>query len=169
MNNKLENIITKKHLLIVGGTEMERRKMISKLIEKTNFETFRFPRGMKSFEEYIDFVRKEKLYTPWYETKGKHGINQVYDFHFDWIHDNHCLVVIEDIHMMEEPWNLNIISLYINEVENHKKGEKFIHLVISQDEEYDLIEKLSEEIYLSENENRTKRQIVEGSLKVIEL
>lgn len=163
------DFISKKHLLIVGGTAMKRKKYITEIIENSNYETFRFPSGMKTLYDYLDFVRKKDLYTPWYEKKGKHGTNQVLDFHRDWLRDNNSLVVLEEIQEMEEDWKVELIRYYLEAVIIRKKGDTNIHLIISQDEEGDLMEKLSHKIFVQENNKRTKMQIVEGAMKVIDV
>jgi len=169
MIETLKLILKKKHLLIIGKFETERSRLISELILQTNFETFRFPKGMNSIDEYITFVRKKKLFTPWYSKKGKFGSNQILDFHRDWISENNSLVVFEEFQDMEERWKLDLLDSYLSEVENRKKGQKIIHLIISQEKEDGLIDKLSKSARLLENERRTKRQIIEGSLEIIEL
>lgn len=70
MKHEILKILDKKHLLIVGKSETERRNFVGYIIENTNYETFRFPAGMKLFHEYSDFVKKEQLYQPWYEAKN---------------------------------------------------------------------------------------------------
>ena len=167
---ELNKLLQKKQILIVGGSKDERKKVINTLIEKGNFETFRFPKSMKNIDEYLEFVRVKKLYQPWYSKRSKFGGNQILDFHRDWIRENHSLVVMEEIQQMDEKWKIELLSLYINEVEQHKKGKKFIHLIVSQDKEGDIIENLADQIYSNrKNENRTKRQIVEGNLEIIEI
>jgi hypothetical protein len=169
MEINIEEILNKKHLLLIGGSKTERESIVTRIIENSNYETFRFPKEMKLFDEYLLHVRKVKLFDPWYDVKGKHGNDQVLDFHRDWISDNHSLIIIEEIHMMEERWRLELIRCYLEEVENHKKGEKFIHLIISQDEESDLVKKLSEVIHVENLRNRTKRQVIESCLKIIDI
>ena len=56
MIEKAKNILNKKHLLITGKSETERRKFINDLIVGVNFEVFRFPSNMKLFDEYYDFM-----------------------------------------------------------------------------------------------------------------
>lgn len=167
MIDKVKTILDKKHLLIIGKSEIDRHRFVSEIIQQTNFETFRFPKGIKSVHEYVDFVRKNDLYTPWYSKKGKHGTNQTLDFHRDWIAENNSLVVLEEFQDMEERWKLDLLDSYLTQVEIRKKGQKIIHLIISQEEEDDLIDKLCEKTRPRENERRTKRQIIEGSLEVI--
>ena len=169
MIDKIIQTLSKKHLLIIGGTKIDRKNLIDKIINQTNYETFRFPKGMKSIQEYVDFVRKENLYQAWYSKKGKFNINQILDFHWDWIAENNSLVVMEEFKEMEERWKLDLLGTYLDEVEHRKKGQKNIHLIISQDVEEDLIDKLCERIRPQEKERRTKRQIVEGSLEIVEL
>jgi hypothetical protein len=169
MIEKAKNILNKKHLLVVGSTEIERQKFVSELIIIANYETFRFPSKMQSFGDYLEFVDKVDLYKPWYHKKGKFGYNQILDFHRDWISANNSLVILEEFELMEERWKIEFIRLYLNEIENRKKGEKKIHLIISQESENGLIEKLSKVIDIKENERRTKKQIVKQKLEVIDI
>ena len=169
MEIHIKKILSKKHLLLVGGSKSERQSVVTKIIENTNYETFRFPKGMKLIDEYIDFVRKNKLYNPWYKAKGKYGDDQILDFHNDWISENHSLIVIEEIQMMEERWKIELIKWYLEEVEYHRKGENFIHLLISQNKENGLIEKLSESFHIKKLRNRTRKQIIESCLNKIDI
>ncbi len=161
--------LAKKHLLIIGKEENQRRKLVDQIIGQSNFETFRFPEGMKSVEEYIDFVKAKKLFKPWYSKKGKFNDNQILDFHRDWILENPALVVIEAFDEMEEAWRLDLLQSYLVEVAFRAKGQKVIHLIITQKKEAPLFSKLAEEIRVPEGDRRTKRQILAGSLEVIEL
>ena len=159
MINHAKKTLNKKHLLIIGKTEVERRNFVNELIKVTDFETFRFPKGMSSIGEYYNFIKKEQLYTPWYEQKT-YNSNQILDFHWDWIAENNSLVIMEEFHHMEERWRIGLLKEYVNAVENHKKGEKFNHLIISQESEDEIVEKLSEVILIKENERRTRMQII---------
>ncbi len=71
-----------KNLFIVGGSFYERKSFISKIIELTNYETFRFPNKMESLNDYLNYIRKEKLYSPYYE-KESYNLNQIVDFHIN--------------------------------------------------------------------------------------
>lgn len=124
---------------------------------------------MKSINEYIDFVRINKLYEPWYTKKGNFGSDQILDFHRDWITDNHSLIILEEFQNMEERWKLDVLRSYIEEVAFRKKDQKSIHLIISQENEKKLLEKLSNENWFSGNDNRTERQIIDGSFEIIEI
>ena len=64
MEINVKKILGKKHLLLVGGNKTERQSVVTKIIQNTNYETFRFPKEIKLIDEYIDFVRKNKLYNP---------------------------------------------------------------------------------------------------------
>ncbi|WKN45663.1 hypothetical protein [Tunicatimonas pelagia] len=160
--------MNKKHLLIVGKTEAERRKFINDLIQGVNFEVFRFPSRMKLFDEYCDFIKKEKIYEPWYKAKG-YNVNQILDFHWDWISENNSLIIMEEFEQMEKRWRIELLRIYLNEIENRKKDEKKIHLIISQESENGLIEKLSEVMVIRESERRTEKQIVEQNLETIDI
>lgn len=162
------NILNKKHLLIVGKSELERRNFVSNLIENANYETFRFPSKMRRFDEYYDFVKKEHLYNPWYESKSYNG-NQILDFHWDWIAENNSLLVLEEFDYMDERWKIELLRIFLNETENRKKGENKIKVILSQESENELIDKLTNVINRKENEKRTKRQIVEQNLELINI
>ncbi|MEM6684344.1 MAG: hypothetical protein AAF617_01000 [Bacteroidota bacterium] len=123
---------------------------------------------MKTFDEYYDFVKKKQLYRPWYEAK-KYNSNQILEFHYDWISQNNSLFIIEEFEYMEETWRIELLRIFINENESHKKNEKKIHLIISQQEEDGLINKLSEVIHYREKERRIRTQVVEQNLKIIDL
>ncbi len=168
MVEKTQKILSKKHLLIVGKTEAERRMFINALIKDLNFEVFRFPRKLKSIDEYCDVIEKEKLYAPWYSAKS-YNINQILDFHWDWISENNSLIVMEDFDQMEELWRIELLRIYLNEIDGRKKGENRIHLIISQESENGLTEKLSKVIKIRENEKRTRRQVVDQNLQIVKL
>ncbi len=70
---------------------------------------------------------------------------------------------------MEEKWKLEIIRWYIEAIENRKQRERCIHLLITQEEENDLIGKLTSTIQIKNLYNRSKRQVVEGALDMINL
>ncbi len=108
MTEKAIEKLNKKHLLIIGGTNVQRQKLIDEIIKGSNYEFFRFPKQMRTIDDYIDFVRKEKLYQPWYSKKGKFGTNQVLDFHRDWISENNSLVVMEEFQEMEQIWKMDL-------------------------------------------------------------
>ena len=166
MIEKAQNILNRKHLLIIGKSEIERRNFINDLIVGLNFEVFRFPSNMKLFDEYYDFIKKEKLYEPWYKAKSYNG-NQILDFHWDWVSESNSLVIMEEFEQMEESWRIELLRIYLNEIENRKKGEKKIHLIISQESENELTEKLAKVIDARENEGRTERQVVGQNLEII--
>jgi hypothetical protein len=169
MIDKVIKKLNKKHLLIIGGNKIKRQQLIDTIINRANLEFFRLPKGMISIDEYIDAVRKEELYQPWYTKKGKFGCNQILDFHRDWISENNSLVTLEEFQKMEQRWKMEIIRTYLEEIQNRKKGKKTIRLIISQENENGLIDKLAEEIHIKDNERRTKKQIIEGSLEIIEI
>ncbi len=164
---KLKEILKKKHLLIIGKTEIERKKFISELIKVVNYQTFRFPKQMKTLDDYVDFVKKNKIYNAWSESQN---INAVMEFHEDWLIDNNSLVILDEFQYMEEPWKLEIIRMFLNQIDYKKKGKDAIHLIISQENEDNLVEKLANSLFpIRENERRTKKQIIEQNLKIIDI
>ncbi len=163
----LNNILKNKHILVVGKSENERTNFISELIKNLNLETFRFPK-IKSFEDYLSAIKKKKLYKPWYHSK-KYNDDAIWDFHRDWISENNSLLVIEEIQHLEKDWLYEIITLCINQTDHKKKNEQAIRLIISQDTEGNLIELLENFIELRENEKRTKAQLIQQNLKIIDI
>lgn len=168
MIEEAKNRLQRKHLLIIGKTEIERQNFISQLIQQVNLETFRFPTKMKVFGEYCDFIKKKKLYKPWYEAK-KYNINQILEFHYEWLSENNSLIIMEEFESMEERWRIELLRIYLNENDTRKKNNKKVHLIISQKEDGGLIEKLSKVIHLRENERRTQKQVAEQNIKIIDL
>jgi hypothetical protein len=167
---RVEKLLNKKHLLILGKSESERKTFINKIVETTDFAVFRFPKGMKSIYDYLDFTKKEKLHKAWYQTKGNFNTNQILDFHWDWITENdNSLIIMEEFDSMEETWKIELLRIYLNEIENRKKGEKKIHLILSQENENGLIEKIAKVIDKRDNERRTEVQIVEQNLEKINI
>jgi len=168
MIEKAKNTLTRKHLLIIGKSELERRRFINQLVTSMNLEVFRFPSHMKEFNEYYNFVKKEQLYIGRHNAKGYNG-NQILDFHWDWISENNSLIIMEEFQWMEEPWRTELLRIYLNETDGHKKEQKKIHLILSQESENGLIEKLSHVVDGRENDRRTKTQIVEQNLELIDI
>lgn len=168
MKDEVIETLKKKHLLIVGKSEIERRNFVTTIIENANYETFRFPSKMRLFDEYYDFIKKEQLYNAWYEAKSYNG-NQILYFHWDWISENKSLLVLEEFDFMEESWKIELLIFFIKEIENRKKGENKIKVIITQDVENGIIEKVSNVINTKENEKRTKRQIIEQNLELINI
>ncbi|WP_420573455.1 hypothetical protein [Kordia sp.] len=168
MIEKTTKILRKKHVLIIGKSETERRHFINQLLNIVNYETFRFPKAMRTIDEYFNFIKKHQLYQPWYPQKS-YNSNQILDFHWDWITENNSLIVMEEFQYMEKQWQIELIKEYINAIENHKKGEKHIHLIISQDSENEIVSEISETIFIQENERRTKIQIMAQNLEIIDL
>jgi hypothetical protein len=62
---------------------------------------------------------------------------------------------------------MELIRIFLNEINNRKKGEDKIKVTLSQDSENGLIENLSNLINLKNNEKRSKRQIIEQNLELI--
>ena len=166
MTDSIRNLLYRKHILIVGKSQVERRRVINQVIVNIDFPVVRFPAGMKSLYDYVDFVKEAKLFAPWYKAK-KYNTNQIMDFHSDWISDSNSLVIMEEVDEWEETWKVEYLRIYIDEIENRKKGEKKIHLLVSQNEENGLIDQLAQKMYVRDNERRTRRQIVEQNLSVI--
>jgi hypothetical protein len=160
-----ENFTFQKHILIVGKTEMERQKSLARILEYSNLECIRFPRSMKSFSDYLDVIQSKKLFSPFYETKGKYNLNQILDFHMDWISDNNCLFVFEEFQKVEDKFSLEIIRLMINNLESNTKSATKI--IMTLEDETELINNLNE--IVNETKYKTKAQVVKSNLQIITL
>jgi hypothetical protein len=160
-----ENFTFQKHILIVGKTEMERQKSLARILECSNLECIRFPRSMKSFSDYLDVIQSKKLFSPFYETKGKYNLNQILDFHMDWISDNNCLFVFEEFQKVEDKFSLEIIRLMINNLESNTKSATKI--IMTLEDETELINNLNE--IVNETKYKTKAQVVKSNLQIITL
>jgi len=172
MNKNLKN----KHLLIIGKNFSERHKYITELVKETNKIIYRFQPQIQTFDEYIEQVRKLFPFIPtnWKEQNpNKWTSNQVWDFHLDWTEKTHdILIIIEELGHMEEEWKLEIIRDYLT-TSYYQEGQNIdkinFQLIISQDNDDDLIEKLVPIFGLKENEKRTEQDIILEKLAIIDL
>lgn len=154
-----------KHILIVGTTEEERYKTLSKILENNNLELIRFPKSMKSLSDYLNIVQAKKLFSPFYYSKGKYNDNQIFDFHIDWIAENNSLFVFEEFQNVDDKFSLEIMRIVINNLEaNHRSGTK---IIMTLEDETGLINRLGE--IVNETEYKTKTQVVESNLQIIAL
>jgi hypothetical protein len=172
MNKNLKN----KHLLIIGKDFKDRHIYINELVKETNKIIYKFQPNIQTFDEYIEQVRKLFPFIPtnWKEQNpNKWTINQIWDFHLDWTENTHdILIIIEEFGQLEENWRLEIIRDYLTTsyYQECKNVEKInFQLIISQDSDDDLIEKLVPIFGLKENEKRTIRDIILGKLAIIDL
>lgn len=168
MITQASHILGKKHLLITGGSASKRRSFVSDLITELNEEVFRFPSGMKNIDVYYDFVKRNKLFEPWYEANS-YNPHQIVDFHRDWIAENRGCFVMEEFDQIEERGRLELLRMYIELIDQRKKGDKHIHLIISQENENGLFEKLAPLIPVREHQRRTALQIVEQNMRVFDI
>ncbi len=165
----IKEILKKKHLLVIGKTEVDRKNFITEIIKTADYETFRFPAKMATFDDYFYAMKKMQLYEPWYEAKRYNG-HAIWDFHEAWIYQNNSLIVLEEVQNMEVRWKNEIIRIYINVIDYKTKGKDTVHLIISQNEEANLIEELANSMQpIRNNERRTKKQIVEQNLQIIDI
>lgn len=169
MVTKAINLLFKKHVLIVGKSETERRSFINDLLSKVNMETFRSSLYMENIDDYINFIKRNKMYAPFYEAKS-YSSDQILDFHWSWIAETHgVLVILEEFDRMEQIWKLQILKDYIQAVENRTKGQQVIKLIVSQQEENELLKELETIIDVTETDRRTKSQALLQSLAVVDL
>ncbi len=166
----LKKILKRKHLLVIGSTEIDRKKFITEIIKIAGFETFRFPPKMKLFDDYFYEMKKMKLYRPWYEARSYNG-DAIWDFHRDWLEENNSLLIMEEFQYMEECWKFEILRLCIEIMDSRKKGEDAIHLIISQKSENNLVEQMTNKVLFNmrKKERRTSKQIIEQNLKIIDI
>ncbi|EZH73443.1 hypothetical protein ATO12_16005 [Aquimarina atlantica] len=168
-----------KHLLIIGKSETDRRLFINNLIEGVHREVVRTPRGITTLDDYADFIKKVKMYNPDYKTAGYPpfpALQLVYSHH-DILRkeDNSCLMIIDELDQInpkEVGYVERTIKILIERLDDLKKGEKSIQLIVSQENENDLIDKLAkrDNVYGSNrNARRTYKQIVEQNLKIIDI
>nr|WKN34900.1 hypothetical protein K4G66_21225 [Tunicatimonas sp. TK19036] len=168
--------IDKKHLLIVGKSERERHDFVNRLISTSNKQTYKFPPHIERFDQYIDQVRKLFPFVPIYwneQNPKKWTINQVWDFHLDWTNNTHSiLIVIEEFGKMEKEWKIEILGHYLTtsyDQEHPNKSNLNFQLIVTQQEEDHLVDKLSSVLELRDREKRTNKQVIQGKLQVINL
>ncbi|GAA5091303.1 hypothetical protein GCM10023210_18520 [Chryseobacterium ginsengisoli] len=160
-----KNFTFQKHILIVGKTQIERQKNLVHMLEYSNLECIRFPTSMQSFSDYLHIIQSKKLFSPFYETKRKYNLNQILDFHIDWISENNCLFVFEEFQKVEDKFGLEIMRIMINNLEaNNKSATK---IIMTLEDETELINNLNE--IVNETQYKTKTQVVESNLQIIVL
>jgi hypothetical protein len=168
--------IYRKHVLVVGKSSADRSKFADGIIAASNKVLYRFPKEIRSFDEYIEQVRTLFPFVPkaWHEQNPKKWTrNQVWDFHLDWTDNTHSiLIIIEEFGGMEESWKTEIIRDYLtksyDQEQPNRAGLNF-QLIVTQEQEDGLVERLSESIGLNEDEKRTGMQVVLGKLQVVDL
>lgn len=161
-----DNRITfQKHLLICGKTGQERNSHLHYILASCDLETFRFPTSMKSFNDYLKFIRTKGLFSPSYETKAKYNLNQILDFHIDWIAENNCLFVFEEFDKTDEGFRVEILRMMINTLEKYKKSA--VKIIVLLEDETELIRNLNK--IVSKTPYKTQSEVVKSNLQIISL
>lgn len=168
--------LDRKHLLIVGGKKDDRHKFLNDLLSGTNKEVYRLSPNLRTFDEYIEQIRKLFPFVPtnWKEQNPTNWTrNQVWDFHLDWTENTHSiLIIIEEFGDMESAWKVKIIRDYIQTSyyqEEQNKGLPNFQLIVTLDKDDGLVENLIPIFGLNDNETRTEEQVIMGKLKIIDL
>jgi len=117
----MENINTKKNIIIIGKSVLERRRYMNEILLHSNLEIIRFPKEMKSFDDYIETIRKNNLFHPSFPSRTKYNSNQILNYHIDWIAENNSLFVFEEFHNFEEKYKMELLRIYTNNLEQNKK------------------------------------------------
>jgi hypothetical protein len=161
---QIQQYITKqKHVLIIGKTQTERHKFLVELSRHLSYQIIWFPASMTSFDEYLQTVEIKKLFNAYFPAKGKYYFAQIYDYHRDWIEVNKLIFVLEEFHKMEEVWKIELLSMFIENLEKNKRGATL--LIISQDEVNGLLSKLK----VNSNAYKSSEQIINSNLKIVEI
>jgi hypothetical protein len=173
---KEEKYTDKKHLLVVGKTEKERVKYVDNIISNSDKVIYRIKRNLNNFDEYIEQVRNIFPFIPhnWNEQNPKKWtLDQIWDFHLDWTDDtNSILIILEEFEKIEDDWKTEIIRNYFTTSYDQEKNNQpnlNFQLILTLQEENELMKKVISKFGLNENEKRTEKQVVEGKLKIINL
>ncbi|SDK66313.1 hypothetical protein SAMN05421823_103221 [Catalinimonas alkaloidigena] len=176
MVEAMAKITEKKHLLIVGKSAEARHELVNSLVETSNRQVYRFPANIERFDEYLEHMRRLFPFVPinWKEQNPKKWtLNQIWDFHLDWTdHTHSILIVIEEFGEMEERWKIEILRDYFSKSyyqEQPNTSRSNFQLIVTQQEEGNMIDKLSSVFGLKEHEKRTATQVIQGKLEVINL
>ncbi|QHT70022.1 hypothetical protein GXP67_26940 [Rhodocytophaga rosea] len=168
--------IDRKNLFVVGKSAADRQRFVDNIVATTNKVVYRFPPNIRSFDNYIEQVRRLFPFVPtnWHEQNPKKWTrNQVWDFHLDWTNNTHSiLIVIEEFGKMEENWEIEIIRDYLQKSYYQEQINNPLvnfQLIVTQEEDEGIVEKLSAIFGLKENEKRTSNQVISGKLQVINL
>lgn len=166
----------KKHFLIIGKTEKERKRYVDLITSKSNRVIYRFKQNLKSFNDYIEQVRNIFPFIPisWDEQNPKKWtLNQIWDFHLDWTDDTKSiLIVLEEFEKIEENWKVQVLRDYFTtSYEQEQIGNSSLNfqLILTLPDEVDLIKKVTSALGTRENEKRTKEQIMKGKLEILNL
>ncbi len=161
-------ILAKKHLLIVGGSVLDRKRLVNELKYTNDRETYHFSKGMKTFDEYIEFLRKHRLYGS-QNTSKRYNINQILEFHWEWFRESNALLILEELTDFEFNWKLEILRNAVYALDQMKKQEHNVRLIITQEDENGILEQLSASLHVAEKERRTKLQIVMQNIALLNL
>ncbi|MFD2034020.1 hypothetical protein ACFSKL_04415 [Belliella marina] len=166
----------KKHILIVGKSEKERKDYVDDIIATTDKVVYRFERNLNDFDEYIEQVRNLFPFIPynWNEQNPKKWtLNQIWDFHLDWTDDTfNILIILEEFDKIEDNWKTEIIRDYFTTTYDQEKARKShlnFQLILTLPEENQLIKNVVSEFGKDVNEKRSEEQIIHGKLEVINL
>lgn len=160
-----EILNSNKHILIVGKSEFDRNKYLNEILLNTNLECIRFPKPLDSIYKYIETVQKKELFHPCFPSKKSYNFNQILDYHRDWIIDNRSLLVLEEIQELEERWKIELMKMFINNLEENKNSGA--RCIITMENENMLFQNLLTKV--AETNDKNSKQVIESNLLIVNL
>ena len=174
-------LLNLKHVILCGGSESARKALIEAVSEgfdKDETNVFRMPPGLRSFEEFIDTVRRIFPIKPILkdQTVEEMSYDQINDVLLDWVEEGErsTFIIWEEIGSLEPKDDL---YAFINEfvtrkyvLESYLRSEQRLRLLASSS--VDLTDYFnSARIYFGRDPNDpvTDDQVVRNSLEIINL
>ncbi len=167
---KLKKRLKRKILIITGSREIDREELVNKIIEGTDYHTYTPPKKT-TFLDYITFIRKHSIEQCDYDTTRKLDYWYNLHFHEKWLKNNECLIVIKEPNFI--PYQkLHWIRGFIELTDDHKKGQKFPHLILADDNIADLTYNIFAspfDGYRQVSNGRTPELIIKQNIDIIDL
>jgi hypothetical protein len=178
---KILAILNLKHVILCGGSKSGRKTLveaISEGFEKDKTDVFRIPPGIRSFEEFIDTVRRIFPIKPPLkdQTVEEMSYDQINDVLLDWVEEGErsTFIIWEEIGSLEPKDDLyGLINEFVSRkyiLEDCFRSEQKLRLLSSSS--VDLRNYFNTaEIYFGRDPNDpvTDDQIVRNSLQIIDL
>jgi hypothetical protein len=135
------HILSLKHVILCGGSESTRKALIEAILEvidKDKTDILKIPPGIKSFIEFIDFVRRIfPRKSPINDPVEEMSYNQINDVHFDWVEEGEksTLIIWEEIGSLEPKDDLyELINEFVTQkyiLEDYFWSEQKLRLLAS--------------------------------------
>jgi hypothetical protein len=164
-----------KNILITGNSKTERRKLIDDLISDYH-NIYRIKRDCNDLKSYVDFIKKNKLHESDWKTNSLYppfpDLRCIYSHH-SWIRntENEGVLVIDEIDKIDENggYVLRTMATTMLRLDKRKKEDGLLITIASLEDIDRFYEKMCQEIPYNYSSTRTKYQIIEQNIKIIDI